>query len=201
MKKSRSSSPPRTRRLCRAGCRTDALLIRRYVDESPAFAHAEDTGTGHGPVAEVLRHHKARVLGAVLLRPAHRAGRVCHRDVVGFWPVATVDQVDALADAIGPRWRLMVYIAAYGPARPEEQAGLRRPDVDLETVGVWVRRAAPELTTGRRWVWLPDERRSGCIGCRRLPSMSVGGRATSAVGLPYFGSDHYPLTGDRVTFS
>ncbi|MFJ8696381.1 tyrosine-type recombinase/integrase [Streptomyces roseolilacinus] len=65
-------------------------------------------------------------------------------------PVATVAQVDALADAMGPRWRLMVYLAAYGPARPEEQAAMRRPDVDLDTPGVWVRRAEPELTTGRR---------------------------------------------------
>ncbi|WP_326597861.1 tyrosine-type recombinase/integrase [Streptomyces sp. NBC_01803] len=67
-------------------------------------------------------------------------------------PVATVAQVDALADAMGPRWRLMVYLAAYGPARPEEQAEMRRPDVDLDVPGVWVRRAAPELTTGRRVV-------------------------------------------------
>jgi integrase len=65
-------------------------------------------------------------------------------------PVATVAQVDALADAMGPRWRLMVYLAAYGPARPEEQAALRRRDVDLENVGVWIRGAEPELTTGRR---------------------------------------------------
>ncbi|MEU7254920.1 tyrosine-type recombinase/integrase [Streptomyces rimosus] len=65
-------------------------------------------------------------------------------------PTATVEQVDALADAMGPRWRLMVYIAAYGPARPEEQAAMRRPDVDLENVGVWIRTAEPELTTGRR---------------------------------------------------
>ncbi len=46
----------------------------------------------------------------------------------------------------------MVYLAAYGPARPEEQAELRRPDVSLDPLGVWVRRAAPELTTGRRAV-------------------------------------------------
>jgi hypothetical protein len=45
--------------------------------------------------------------------------------------VATVDQVDALADAIRPRWRLTVYIAAYRPARPEEQAEVRRPDVSM----------------------------------------------------------------------
>jgi integrase len=65
-------------------------------------------------------------------------------------PIATIDQVDAIADAMGPRWRLMVYIAAYGPARPEELAEMRRPDVDLETVGVRVRQAAPELTNGKR---------------------------------------------------
>ena len=37
-----------------------------------------------------------------------------------------VEQVDALAEAMGPRWRLMVYFGAYGPMRPEEQAALRR---------------------------------------------------------------------------
>ncbi|NUL04644.1 tyrosine-type recombinase/integrase [Streptomyces lunaelactis] len=64
--------------------------------------------------------------------------------------IATVDQVDALADALGPRWRLMVYFGAYGPMRPEEQAELRRKDVDLDAMTVRVRMAAPELTTGRR---------------------------------------------------
>jgi integrase len=65
-------------------------------------------------------------------------------------PIATVAQVDALADAMGPRWRLVVYLAAFGPARPEEQAALRRLDVDTEDVGVWIRSAEPELATGRR---------------------------------------------------
>ncbi|WP_405985300.1 tyrosine-type recombinase/integrase [Streptomyces sp. NBC_00872] len=83
-------------------------------------------------------------------------------------PVATVEQVDALADAMGPRWRLMVYFAAYASLRPEEQAELRRPDVVLpdephepdprerrgveqhEPVLLRISRAAPELTTGRR---------------------------------------------------
>lgn len=36
--------------------------------------------------------------------------------------IATVTQVDALANAIGIRWRLMVYLGAYGPMRPEELA-------------------------------------------------------------------------------
>lgn len=64
--------------------------------------------------------------------------------------IATVPQVDALADAVGPRWRLMVYLGAYGPLRPEEQAELRRKDVDIDTMTIRVRKAAPELSTGER---------------------------------------------------
>ncbi|MFC6065092.1 tyrosine-type recombinase/integrase [Streptomyces ochraceiscleroticus] len=86
---------------------------------------------------ELIRRNPCRIKGAGKETAAER-------------PTATVEQVDSVADAMGPRWRLMVYIAAYGPARPEEQAALRRPDVDLENVGVWIRTAEPELTTGRR---------------------------------------------------
>jgi integrase len=64
--------------------------------------------------------------------------------------IATVAQVDALADAVGPRWRLMVYLGAYGPMRPEELAGLRRRDVDPDDLVICVRVAEPERTNGRR---------------------------------------------------
>ncbi|WP_381552900.1 tyrosine-type recombinase/integrase [Streptomyces eurythermus] len=64
--------------------------------------------------------------------------------------IATVAQVDALADAIGIRWRLMVYLGAYGPMRPEELAGLRRRDVDTDNLVIRVRRAEPERTNGKR---------------------------------------------------
>ncbi|GEB51934.1 tyrosine-type recombinase/integrase [Streptomyces cacaoi] len=86
---------------------------------------------------ELIRRNPCRIKGAGKERAAERR-------------TATVAQVDAVADAMGPRWRLMVYIAAYGPARPEEQAALRRPDVDVDRVGVWIRTAEPELCTGRR---------------------------------------------------
>ncbi|WP_433891301.1 tyrosine-type recombinase/integrase [Streptomyces sp. CA-111067] len=86
---------------------------------------------------ELIRRNPCRIKGA-------------GKEVAEERPIATVAQVDALADAMGPRWRLMVYIAAYGPARPEEQAAMRRPDVDLDSLGVWIRTAEPELTTGRR---------------------------------------------------
>ncbi|MEU3277269.1 tyrosine-type recombinase/integrase [Streptomyces antibioticus] len=72
--------------------------------------------------------------------------------------IATVAQVDALAEAIGIRWRLMVYLGAYGPMRPEELAGLRRRDVDLDTMVIRVRVAEPERTNGKR---APGETKSG----------------------------------------
>ncbi|MFE9395327.1 tyrosine-type recombinase/integrase [Streptomyces flavidovirens] len=86
---------------------------------------------------ELIRRNPCRIRGAGKETAAER-------------PVASVDQVDALADALGPRWRLMVYLGAYGPLRPEEQAELRRKDVDLDSLTVRVRQAAPELTTGKR---------------------------------------------------
>lgn len=64
--------------------------------------------------------------------------------------IATVAQVDVLADALGPCWRLMLFLGAYGPFRPEEQAGLRRKDVDLDELTIRVRMAAPEFATGCR---------------------------------------------------
>ncbi|MEU7488791.1 FtsK/SpoIIIE domain-containing protein [Streptomyces sp. NPDC042319] len=86
---------------------------------------------------ELIRRNPCRIKGAGKESSAERQ-------------IATVAQVDALADAVGPRWRLMVFLGAYGPMRPEEQAELRRKDVDLEAMTIRVRQAAPELTTGKR---------------------------------------------------
>ncbi len=44
----------------------------------------------------------------------------------------------------------MVYPGAYGPMRPEELAGLRRRDVDLDNLVIRVRVAEPERTNGKR---------------------------------------------------
>ncbi|MFE8972891.1 tyrosine-type recombinase/integrase [Streptomyces cyaneofuscatus] len=86
---------------------------------------------------ELIRRNPCRIKGAGKESSAERQ-------------IATVAQVDALANALGPRWRLMVFLGAYGPMRPEEQAELRRRDVDLDQMTIRVRMAAPELTTGRR---------------------------------------------------
>ncbi len=44
----------------------------------------------------------------------------------------------------------MVYLGAYGPLRPEEQAELRRKGIDLDNLTARVKQAAPELTVGKR---------------------------------------------------
>ncbi|MFF3495885.1 tyrosine-type recombinase/integrase [Streptomyces sp. NPDC002795] len=86
---------------------------------------------------ELIRRNPCRIKGAGAEKAAER-------------PTATVAQVDALAEAVGMRWRLMVYLGAYGPTRPEELAGLRRRDVDLDALKITVRVAEPERVNGRR---------------------------------------------------
>ena len=111
--------------------------------------------TGATTVAKSYRLLKAIMSTAVedeLIRRSPCRIKGAGKESAPERPIATVAQVDALAEAVGPRWRLMVYIGAYGPARPEELAELRRSDVDAESLGVWVRRAAPELTNGHRVV-------------------------------------------------
>ncbi|MGW8993054.1 tyrosine-type recombinase/integrase [Streptomyces zhihengii] len=86
---------------------------------------------------ELIRRNPCRIRGAGSENAKERS-------------TATVEQVDALAEAIGIRWRLMVYLGAYGPMRPEELAALRRSSITLDPLAVRVTEAAPELNTGRR---------------------------------------------------
>jgi integrase len=64
-------------------------------------------------------------------------------------PVLTVPEVYALADAIVPRYRLLVLLAAFTTLRFGELAALRRKDVDLAARTVAVRRAQAETQDGR----------------------------------------------------
>ena len=63
--------------------------------------------------------------------------------------ILTVEQIDALADNISPRYRAWVFIAAYGGLRWSESIGLRRMDIDGPTVRVatqLVRRTTRDTT-------------------------------------------------------
>ncbi|WP_327682048.1 tyrosine-type recombinase/integrase [Streptomyces sp. NBC_00467] len=124
-----------------------APRVRSWRSERLDCTGAETT------VAKSYRLLKAILETAVedeLIRRNPCRIRAAGKEAAAERPVATVDQVDALASALGPRWRLMIYLGAYGPLRPEEQAGLRRKDVNLDNLTVRVRQAAPELTTGKR---------------------------------------------------
>jgi integrase len=63
-------------------------------------------------------------------------------------PIATVAEVHALADAIAPRFRAAVLLAAFCSLRRGEILGLRRADLDLLHGTVTVRRAVVSLADG-----------------------------------------------------
>lgn len=65
-------------------------------------------------------------------------------------PIATIAQVDALADAIDPRWRSLVLLATYGSLRWGELTALTRKRIDLEAGTVDVVEQALELSGGTR---------------------------------------------------
>ncbi|WP_255954561.1 tyrosine-type recombinase/integrase [Streptomyces odontomachi] len=117
----------RTERLRRTGAKTTTAKAYRLLKAIMETAVDDD----------LIQRNPCRIKGAGKEKAAERR-------------IATVAQVDALAHAVGMRWRLMVYLGAYGPLRPEELAGLRRRDVDLDTLRIRVRLAEPERTNGRR---------------------------------------------------
>ncbi|MGW0577934.1 tyrosine-type recombinase/integrase [Streptomyces sp. NPDC002920] len=85
---------------------------------------------------ELIRRNPCRIKGA-------------DRYDVPERPVLTVAEVFAVADAIAPRYRLLVLLAAFTTLRFGELAALRRRDIDLEGLTVSVRRSQAELQDGR----------------------------------------------------
>ncbi|WP_239127012.1 tyrosine-type recombinase/integrase [Asanoa siamensis] len=63
-------------------------------------------------------------------------------------PTATLDQVLALADAIQPRYRLLVLLAAFAQLRFGELVALRRRNIDLARMELRVQRATAEMEDG-----------------------------------------------------
>ncbi|MFI6287242.1 tyrosine-type recombinase/integrase [Streptomyces sp. NPDC051018] len=112
-----------------------------------------DTGIGATTVAKSYRLLKAILQTAVddeaiRRNPCRIPG--AGKENADERPVATVEQVFALAEAIGLRWRFMVFLGAFATLRPEELAELRRADVDLENGTLKITMASPELTSGKR---------------------------------------------------
>jgi len=70
-------------------------------------------------------------------------------------PIATVPEVQALADAFGPRSRPAVLLASFCSLRRGEILALRRGDVALLLCKVTVRRAVVNLATGELFIGEP----------------------------------------------
>lgn len=85
---------------------------------------------------ELIRRNPCRVKGA-------------DRYDVPERPVLTVADVYAVADAIAPRYRLLVLLAAFTTLRFGELASLRRRDIDVVGRVVLVQRAQAEMQDGK----------------------------------------------------
>jgi len=84
-------------------------------------------------------------------------------------PVLTVVQVYALADAISPRYRAMVLLAAFASLRWSELAGLRQCDIDLKARTIRVRRQLTESEQGDMTFGSPKS----AAGLRTVPILGV----------------------------
>ncbi|MFJ9906855.1 tyrosine-type recombinase/integrase [Streptomyces sp. NPDC101152] len=84
---------------------------------------------------ELIRRNPCRIKGAD------------HYDVPER-PVLSVAEVFAVADAMIPRYRLLVLLAAFTGLRFGELASLRRRDIDTENGALMVRRSQAEMQTG-----------------------------------------------------
>ena len=102
---------------------------------------------------ELIRRNPCRIKGAGVEHPAER-------------PVLTLAEVMSLADAIEPRYRMLVLLAVFGSLRWGELVGLQRSDFDLDIGLVRIERAvsligsqqkikSPKTAAGVRSVALP----------------------------------------------
>lgn len=102
---------------------------------------------------ELLSRNPCRLRGAATERPPERR-------------VLDIAQVYALADAIEPRYRLVVLLAVFGSLRVGELMGLQRGDFDLNAMTVHVSRAVSEVA-GSCW----SSRPSRPLGCGVSPCL------------------------------
>jgi len=112
----------------------------------------QDTHVGAATVAKTYRMVHSIFNTAVddlLIRRNPCRIKGAGQDKANERPTLTIDQVFAIADAIQPRYRLLVLLGALTSLRFGEFAALRRRDVDLEGGELRVRRSQAELKHGR----------------------------------------------------
>ena len=90
---------------------------------------------------ELIRRNPCRIKGAGVENPEER-------------PVLTLAEVIVLAEAVDPRYRMLVLLAVFGSLRWGELVGLRKSDFDLPEGLVHIERAI-SLVNGRQLIKKP----------------------------------------------
>jgi integrase len=129
--------------------RIDHERVQRYITEL-ANARDDEGNEAHAPgtvrnVHAVMRTACAKGvrLGMLKVNPCMNIDLPrARREEMLF---LTADEVRAVAEAIDPRYRVLVYTAAYTGLRAGELAGLQRRDVDLLRGVIHIRRALKDV--------------------------------------------------------
>lgn len=117
------------------------------------YADLLSSGLGRSTVAKSYRLLKsilntALVDELILRNPCVIRGAGAERTPERVPP--TLDQALALAEAIAPRWRMLVLLAAWSGLRWGELVALRRESIDLATGRLSVTQQLTESADGRR---------------------------------------------------
>ena len=137
-----------------------------------------DAGVGRSTVAKTYRILHAVFATAVdddLVRRNLCRIKGAGQHVADERPTATLDEVFAIAEAIQPRYRLLVLLATFAQLRFGEMVALRRGSFDLEAMEVKVRYATAELEDGSQ---VDDDPKSGAGRVLRA-SAEVGSKLRS----------------------
>lgn len=146
--------------------RMTTVTIRRW--------HADLLAKGPGPSTVAKCYRLLRAILNTAVEDRHLVVNPCSIKGAGIETseeraIPTIAQVYALADAVTPRFRALVLLAAFGGLRRGELFGLTRGDIDLLhlTVDVRVQRqesrrgealvGPPKTLAGRRTLALPTE--------------------------------------------
>jgi integrase len=137
-------------------------LLRRFI--YPTFEHKRlraisvsmvrqwrnDISASHGPNQAAKAYTLLRAILATAVEDDQLMSNPCKirgagQETVKERPLVSTDQVLQIAEAIDPRYRVVVFLAGFGGLRMGEISGLRRSDINETTGTVMVERAAVEL--------------------------------------------------------
>ena len=138
--------------------------------------------------------------GAIAANPANIDG--AGTDRAKERPVASVDQLAALIEAITPRYRAAVLLGAWCGLRRGEIIALRPQDIDLDTGTVTVRTNRVELLATREAFDAPPKtdagKRTVNVPPHVLPVLTVHLHEWSGPDRVFIGRDGMPMRGDAV---